>query len=72
MCLVAKADGSPRYCVDYKNTINKFLVCKTWPMPDIESRINTLGSAEFITVCDVQSANFQILIAKKDLLQKRH
>ena len=35
-------------------------------MPDIESHINTVGGVEFITVCDVQSAYWQISIAKKD------
>ena len=56
VCIVAKADGSPRFCVDYRTTINKFLVRETWPMSDIESHIDTVGGANFITVCDVQSA----------------
>ena len=34
--------------------------------PDIESHIDTVGGAKFITVCDVQSAYWQIPIAKKD------
>ena len=66
VCIVAKADGSPRFCVDYRTTINKFLVRETWPMPDIESHIDTVGGAKFITVCDVQSAYWQIPIAPKD------
>ena len=66
VCIVAKADGAPRFCVYYRNTINKFLVRETWPMPDIESHIDTVGGAKFITVCDVQSAYWQIPIAKKD------
>ena len=32
VCIVAKADGSPRFCVDDRTTINKFLVRETWPM----------------------------------------
>ena len=56
VCIVAKADGSPRFCVDYKTTINKFLVREAWPMPDIESHIDTVGGANFIAVCYVQSA----------------
>ena len=34
-------------------------------MPDIESHIDTVGSAKFITECDIQSAYWQIPIAKK-------
>ena len=64
--IVAKADGSPRFCVDYRTTINKFLVRETWPMPDIESHIDTVGGANFITVCDVQSVYWQIPVAHKD------
>ena len=66
VCIVAKADGSPRFCVDYRATIDKFLVRETWPMPDIESHIDTVGGANFITVCDVQSAYWQIPVAPKD------
>ena len=33
--------------------------------PDFESDIDTVGGAEYITVCDVKSAYLQILIAKK-------
>ena len=61
--IVAKPDESPRFCVDYRTTINKFLVRETWPMPDIESHIDTVGGAKFITVYDVQSAYWQIQIS---------
>ena len=62
--LLPKADGSLlRFCVDYRTTINKFLV--RWPMPDFESHIDTVGGANFITVYDLQSAYWQIPIAKK-------
>ena len=41
VCIVAKTDGSPRFCVEYSTTINQFLVRRTWPMPDIEYHIDT-------------------------------
>ena len=66
VCIVAKADSALRFCVGYRTTINKFLVRETWPMPDIESHIDTVDGAEFITVCDVQSAYWQMTIAKKN------
>ena len=65
VCIVAKANGAPRFCVDYRTTINKFLVRETWLMPDIDSHIDTVGGAKFISVCDVQSAYWQIPITKK-------
>ena len=64
--MVATADGTPRFCFDYRTTINKFLIREAWPMPDIESHIDTVGGAKFITECDIQSADWQILTAKKD------
>ena len=34
----------------------RFLARETWPMPDIESHIDTVDSVEFITVSVVQTA----------------
>ena len=63
--IVAKADDAPCFCVDYRKTINKFVFRETWPMPDVEPHIDTVGGAKFITVCDVQRDYWQIPIAKK-------
>ena len=63
--IIANADGSPRFCVDYRTTTNKLFVRETWLMPDIKSHIDTVGRAKF-TVCGVQSASWQIPIAKKN------
>ena len=35
-------------------------------MPDIESHVHTVGGARFITECDIQSAYWQIPIAKNN------
>ena len=52
VCIVEKSDGSPRFSVDYKTTMNKFLVQETWPMP-ISSLISTQqvarNSSPFVT-----------------------
>ena len=52
--MVATADGTPCFCVDYRTTVNKFLVQETWPMPDIESHIDTVGGAKFIRVRHIE------------------
>ena len=56
VCIVAKADESSRFCVEYRTTLKRFLVRETWPMLNIEFHTDTVGGAKFITVGDVQSA----------------
>ena len=64
--IVARPDGSPRVCVDYRCTIDKSLIRKSWPMSDMEAHIHTVAGAKFITVCDVQSARHQIRVAEAE------
>ena len=65
--IVSKADGSPRFCVDYSNTPNRHLVRKTWPMANIETHLDSVGGAKFITVADVQSVFHQLPVADADI-----
>ena len=58
--IVARKDGQPRFFVDYRSTLNKHLVRKTWPMANLEDNVDTVGGAQFIGVADVQSAYWQI------------
>ncbi|CAB1105069.1 unnamed protein product [Ectocarpus sp. CCAP 1310/34] len=58
--LVARKDGKPRFCVDFRSTVNKHLIRKTWPLANMESNLDSVGSAKFISVADVQSAYWQI------------
>ena len=52
--LVAKSVVLHDFCVDYRSTINKSLIHKTWPMPDMEAHIDTVVRAKLILVCDMQ------------------
>ena len=63
--IVAKSDGAPRFCVDYRWTINKNLIKQSWPMPNLESHLDKVGRARYITVCDVQNAYHQIPVAER-------
>ena len=60
--IVTKADGTPRFCVDYRSTLNKSLVRKSWPMPQMESHIDTVAGAKYLSVFDVRNAFFQVPI----------
>ena len=71
--IVSKADGSPRFYVDYPNTPNRHLVRKNWYMPNIEIHLDAVGGAKFITVADVQSAFHQVPVAgSNQLLLSQH
>ena len=59
---MARKDGQPRFCVDYRGTINMNLIRETWPMANLEDNIDMARGAQFISVADVQSAYWQIPI----------
>ena len=65
--IVSKADGSPWFCVDYRYTLNRHLIRKTWPIPNIETHLDAVGGAKFITVADVQSAFHQLPVADSNV-----
>ena len=58
--IVARKDGQPRFCVDYRRTLNKLLIRKPWPMATLERNLDSLGAARFISVADVATAYWQI------------
>ena len=58
--IVARKDGQPRFCVDYRCTINEHLIRKSWPTANLGDNIDTVGGAKFMSVADVQSAYWQI------------
>ena len=64
--IVAISDGTPRFWVDYRSTINKNLIKKSWPTPNLESHLDTVGGARYITVCDVKNAYHQIPVAESE------
>ena len=41
--IVAKSNGSPRFCVDYRHTLNRHIIRKRWPMPNLESCLDVVG-----------------------------
>ncbi len=63
--IVAKSNGSPRFCVDYRHTLNRHIIRKSWPMPNLESCLDAVGDALYITVADILSAFWQIPVAKE-------
>ena len=57
---VARKDCQPRLCVDYRSTINKHLIRKTWSMANLEDDIDVVLGAQVISAVDLQTAYWQI------------
>ena len=62
--IVAKSNGSPRFCVDYRHTLNRHIIRKSWPMPNLESCLNAVGDALCISVAHILSAFWQLPVAE--------
>ena len=63
--LVPKSDGSLPFCVDYR-MLNALTVKNTYPLPQIDEFLDSLGEAKFFTTLDCNSEYWQISVAKQD------
>uniref|UniRef100_A0ABD2X3Y8 Reverse transcriptase domain-containing protein n=1 Tax=Trichogramma kaykai TaxID=54128 RepID=A0ABD2X3Y8_9HYME len=57
--IVKKADGSNRFCIDYRD-LNKVTKKDAYPVQNIDAILNKLRRARYITTIDSKSAYFQI------------
>jgi len=53
--LVKKKDGTTRFCVDYKRTINPVTKKSCYPIPQIDDILTYLGNAKYFTTLDIFS-----------------
>ena len=67
--LVAKKNGSPRFCVDYRHTLNRNIVRKSWPLPNLDSCLDAVGGVKFISTADVLSAFWQLRAHRPDSIR---
>lgn len=65
--LATRSEGSPRFCVDYQNTIKVHSKKEEWSIPDMTSRIDAVQGTNFISVMGIRSAYHQIPIAPQDI-----
>lgn len=63
--MVAKPDGSIRYCIDYRE-LNKRTVKDSYPLPNIAECMDTLAGNVYFSTLDMLSGYYQILISEKD------
>jgi len=62
--LVKKPDGSERFCVDYRK-LNNVTLKDSFPMPNIENRLNKLHGSKFFKSFDCTSGYWQIKLSDK-------
>ena len=63
--LVAKPDGSTRFCVDYRR-LNAITVRDSYPLPRMDECIDSLGDANIFTTLDCNSGYWQIPVRPED------
>ena len=57
--LVRKRDGTLRYCVDYRG-LNAVTQKKNYPLPRIDTCLESLGNNHFFTSLDMRSGYWQV------------
>lgn len=63
--LVRKKDGSIRYCIDYR-ALNKVTTKDAFPLPRMETCIDTLRGCVYMSCVDMASGYWQLLVHPKD------
>ncbi len=62
--LVPKADGSFRFCTDFRK-INSLTVPDAFPLPRIDDCIDSLGAAKYITKLDLLKGYWQVPLIER-------
>ena len=59
---IVKKDGSIRLCGDYKTTLNKALLCESYPLPKIDEIFAAINDGKHFSVLDLSNAYLQLVM----------
>lgn len=62
--MVAKGDGTYRFCVDFRK-LNAVTEKNAYPLPQIPYILDRLGNARYLSTLDIKSAYWQIPLSKQ-------
>jgi len=63
--LIPKPDGSPRFCIDYRQ-LNERTVRDSYPLPRMDECLASLGNSHFFYTMDCNAGYWQVPIAEED------
>jgi hypothetical protein len=64
--IVGKKDGTHRFCVDYRQ-LNKVTKVDAYPLPRIDTLLDSLGGSNWFTTLDLASGFWQIAMHEDDI-----
>ena len=64
--LVRKADGSVRFCIDYRG-LNSRTIKDAYPLPRIDMCFDCLGDMSYFSTVDLQSGYWQVQVEETDI-----
>lgn len=62
--LVAKKDGTTRFCVDYRR-LNAITKMDIFPLPHIDDSLDLLAKSKYFTVLDLASGYWQVAMEEE-------
>lgn len=62
--IVTKKDGSPQFCVDYRQ-LNKITHAESSQLPPIQETIGELGTASIFSMLDLKSGYWKVPVAEE-------